>query len=484
MATKGHLLYYPEGKHDILQGKELNDVLKSKVNSVTKITYQDLKKLRDNSKLIPGALYRITDYQCTTAQENTKSAGHQFDIVLLALSEDKLAEEGWAMMHDNIYDVTFSDGVTKKCYIYQDDYTDNIVDCESLLGFEGFGNDEITINEEQKTAVSGVIGTADLDTPNLTYNYFQNSNLSAWKVWYCLDNDTNRFAWATTPVSAVYSLTINFSGQEVACTAARDESRDSGEFKCFVLNMMGNESSGWIKSETLSVGTVTIYMEPSEDARTQELVITSVTELPPIKATGVIYRLIDEWGNDCPYDFKNIQYQRTTSNQEWLYTFTAYDKTTNVVKDASILQNTCNPIAYEMDSDFIYHDMHYCYNNVIKPYFRQEGNGVIKTFNKYNLNSIYIVLVYASEYHDSHTRMYDNFFENDCHDISIGCDDLADSSTDYAMAHTNYFEQCCYNINCSNIQYCRFERCLTSPDKLTTNKTTYYNSTIGNRVAI
>lgn len=28
------------------------------------------------------------------------------------------------------------------------------------------------------------------------------------------------------------------------------------------------------------------------------------------RGKGVIYRLIDEWGNDCPYDFKNIQFKR------------------------------------------------------------------------------------------------------------------------------------------------------------------------------
>jgi hypothetical protein len=27
--------------------------------------------------------------------------------------------------------------------------------------------------------------------------------------------------------------------------------------------------------------------------------------------TGYIYRMIDEFGNDCPYDFKNIQYLTT-----------------------------------------------------------------------------------------------------------------------------------------------------------------------------
>lgn len=56
--------------------------------------------------------------------------------------------------------------------------------------------------------------------------YFAKSNLSAWRVWYSIDNDTNRFAWA-------------------------DEN-----------------------------------------------------------GKGVIYRLIDEWGNDCPYDFKNIRFKR------------------------------------------------------------------------------------------------------------------------------------------------------------------------------
>ena len=45
-------------------------------------TYAELKEARDNRKLIPGQQYRITDYECTTSQENTKSAGHKFDIIV------------------------------------------------------------------------------------------------------------------------------------------------------------------------------------------------------------------------------------------------------------------------------------------------------------------------------------------------------------------------------------------------------------------
>ena len=65
--------------------------------------------------------------------------------------------------------------------------------------------------------------------------YFANTNFNAWKVRYCLDNDTSRFDWA-------------------------------------------NVNSG----------------------------------------KGVVYRLIDEWGNDLPYDFKGLQFVRwkVTASEE------------------------------------------------------------------------------------------------------------------------------------------------------------------------
>lgn len=139
---------------------------------VEEVNYLELVSLRDDKKLIPGKFYRITDYSTTTSQNGTSSAGHPFDVIVLALSNDKLSEEAWAMH-----------------------------------------------------------STRD------TNGYFADSKLEAWKIWYCLDNDTNRFAWACD-----------------------DE-----------------------------------------------------------QGKGVIYRMIDEFGNDCPYDFKNILME--TENRELKYTF-------------------------------------------------------------------------------------------------------------------------------------------------------------------
>lgn len=56
-------------------------VIKEKTKGIQEVTWQELKDLRDGNNLVKGRLYRITDYQCTTTQENTRSAGqNSYDI--------------------------------------------------------------------------------------------------------------------------------------------------------------------------------------------------------------------------------------------------------------------------------------------------------------------------------------------------------------------------------------------------------------------
>lgn len=93
------------------------------------ITYSQLVTLRNQNQLIPGKQYRITDYVTTTVQEDTQSAGHPFDVIVVADSNNTLNENARAIKRDG-------------------------------------------------------------DT------YFINSNLAAWELKYCLDNDTTKFAWA------------------------------------------------------------------------------------------------------------------------------------------------------------------------------------------------------------------------------------------------------------------------------------------------
>ena len=105
--------------------------LRSNIGGKTfvEITYAELVALRNSGTLTAGTYYRITDYETTTAQANTKSAGHPFDVIVEALDESTLSENASAIMRED-------------------------------------------------------------DT------YFETENLEAWQLKYCLDNDTERFAWA------------------------------------------------------------------------------------------------------------------------------------------------------------------------------------------------------------------------------------------------------------------------------------------------
>lgn len=294
-------------------------------------TWAELKALRDAGKLVAGQLYRITDYQCTTTQGNTKSAGHQFDIVLLALSENKLAEEGWAMEHPtDVYDVTFGDGVTKKCYLnILNQNLAYIIDVATSLGTDVYTVNideysELKTDEENKTAIAS-IPSEFLTQENLPYNYFQNSNLSAWKVWYRLDNDKSRFAWADD--------SVNLSVVAIDDSYLRYEEGDRGGKFCWMDDTL--QDLAWTDSEVPTIGDTRYHWTKRgtwQVIGTVQNVETSGTGLP--KGRGVIYRLIDEYNNDCPFDFKNIQfaipmtdgkYNADSEEEVYMYTFSNPD---------------------------------------------------------------------------------------------------------------------------------------------------------------
>ena len=214
-------------------------------------TWSALKALRDGGNLVAGSLYRITDYVTTTTQENTQSAGHEFDVVVLALSGDTLSEDAWAMLHDG-------------------------------------------------------------DT------YFANSNLSAWKVWYCLDNDTARFAWAD---NRNYLITTNDSNNIKYYRNAGEDIVESGLY-AWIGFFDDSDIYLYTKVETPNTGDK-LYDDVGDEAGLNVKLVSN-------DGRGVIYRMIDEFCNDLPYDFKNIQfpipltsgvYDSSSETSEYVYTF-------------------------------------------------------------------------------------------------------------------------------------------------------------------
>ena len=276
-------------------------VISSTVDSlITPITYAELVALRGSSSLVAGMQYRITDYACTTTQENTQSAGHPFDIIVTADSENTLNEEARAIQHEG-------------------------------------------------------------DT------YFADCDLNAWKIWYCFDNDATRFAWADS-----------------------------------------------------------------------------------VNGKGVIYRMIDEWNNDVPYDFKNIMYNGSWGY--WAYTFNwINDESDNTCEDLSVAQ-----YAHTNDEGGYSHT----YRNIIKPYGGDDSGNygsplrlnvcVFQNSESYEGGLFYGC--YSNTFGDG---CFSNTFGNGCFSNTFGdgCDYIKFATSSSATTKYNYYRQNHFGDGCQYILF-------------------------------
>lgn len=145
----------------------LNNELVKRTQVIQEVTYDELVTLRDSNNLLAGQKYRIIDYITTTNLTTNTSSAEHQFDIIVEALSENILNE-----------------VASAC-LHEGD----------------------------------------------TYFSEAGAKLEAWKIWYCLDNDISRFAWANTE-----------------------------------------------------------------------------------RGKGVIYRMIDEWYNDCHYDFKNILFIRSKIN--------------------------------------------------------------------------------------------------------------------------------------------------------------------------
>ena len=283
---------------------------------VQSITWSDLKAKRDAGELTPGMQYRITDYQCTTTTEGTKSAGHAFDIIATADDESTLNEVARAIKHDG-------------------------------------------------------------DT------YFANNDLNAWQIWYCLDNDNTRFGWA-----------------------------DSTNGK------------------------------------------------------GVIYRMIDEFNNGVPYDFKNIQFYRQWNSNTSLWSTVSYNNTGVPCYTFSSVGDSSTTEFMDMSLDATNNKVYF---NVIKEY---KNDSYKQTLNN---NCFFGTYCYCNtfendcEYNSFGNYCSNNIFGNDCDNNSFG-ESCSNNIFGNDCDNNTFGDGCANNTFGNRCQYIKF----VSDDSDTATKYQYY----------
>jgi hypothetical protein len=127
---------------------------------------------------------------------------------------------------------------------------------------------------------------------------------------------------------------------------------------------------------------------------------------------GIIYHMKDEYGNECPYDFRNIKFKPKGYEE---HTYNAYFHTFD------------NRLGQELT-----HQRGNITNNVIKPCV---SNGV------QHLNNI--VIAHTRGVQSTASSIYDNFFDFGCRDM---CFIDFDGPNTYKF-YRNHFGKNCYNIN-------------------------------------
>lgn len=346
---------------------EVDELLKGSMQSVT---YAELKALRDNGQLVAGRQYRITDYECTTTQENTRSAGHQFDIIVTADSESVLNENARAIQHEEILDVDISEGgilktgaVTKYYDIYEDFGDEKGTDYKAMDAFiecrYAENNEGETVPVLYKTDIHDYEGEADYDDAYFYVGRYEYEG-ETYDRWRKIED--NELTWDST--GKVYALTniivddngvfnpdiidtriidtyfakSNLSAWELKYSLDNDRTsflwaKDKFAFMCsrskntyiYVRYPDGDNENGFAWAYLTDSGDLQFTdIEDWTDIDSEDLIYTpteniaigeiydmsgeDVTVVDLATGKGVIYYMKDEWDNECHYDFKNIQY--------------------------------------------------------------------------------------------------------------------------------------------------------------------------------
>lgn len=472
------------------------------------ITYSALKAKRDAGKLIPGALYRITDF-VTTAKNamdlEFSSAKRRFDIIVRALSNNILSEDAKAMVHpvveigriaidlddgdgkgawfhrrdeyDGYYEgvlyyafynedldrIVYIDSLTytkdlttaryfcgknsgtffvqiddpddlpdsykdiailgvlpndyfgdpsnpttkvkgffqadiskffvrfpfadgeyegEHYYAYKAMYSDHyfyaktlnkVFDASELYLFhDSNGNGEVPLWNESIDRRDIVLDALDSISFIALYG-----NIAAWQLKYSLDNDDRKYDWAV-PEKRLINVRSCSDGKVpmVRCPDFDSDREYDGEVYHYAWGSAGDADDGDItqfwysKTEDLNNGDP-IY-NPAH-----AIVTKAVVETP----TGVIHRFIDEYNNDCAYDFKNI----LSDNHFTFMTYFEGNWTSFADASSEGWLETEKPLG---DDDY-YRNVYstaYVHDNFISPYVKSiELEKIGDTFESYDV---------------------------------------------------------------------------------------------------
>ena len=237
-----------KNKVDLLEQQGTGGSAGVDISLVVSTTYAELKALRDSKGLSVGTWYRITDYETTVYNNaNARSAGHLFDILVLAIDVNQLSEDAKA-----VHSVRDTEGYFAHANLAAWKLKYSLDNDTAKFVWASDGGEKYTVTLPE-------IGLVEL-TPVST-------------------NDT-------TYEGCPYKFTGAFAGMQLTIYLAHLELQPGEEF---IHNVLVIEGMGEMIDNFPVMGVVHENQAPGK---------------------GVIWEMEDEYNNLCPYDFKNIQFKR------------------------------------------------------------------------------------------------------------------------------------------------------------------------------
>lgn len=413
-------------------------------------TYTTLKRLRNNSLLVPGRFYRITDYACTTVQEGTRAVENtKFDIIVQALSQNTLSEIALAdrrrgtptLMDSVLNNKVIKSLVTPYYYEYVDSDGSGGLDGDYRQGKDVFvaydyleNNEGVTVPVIYKTDARGVdplqptydseyadpdygdafyyVGTAvvdgviydkwrQIDEDDYTWTSDEQSYIYTNQIVqdgtielesFLVEEESDKATLRRDKVTVSYREFIDFDTNHYNGIQSEDEKvfadydyleNNRGElvpvlYELYEDEVVTNEVyyyeskvtidgevyDKWRKIEVnnqdyFNWNTVSrayyytnVIVEEKFEDTSYEVANFPAWELKYCidndssrfawadeeDGKGVIYYMKDGHGNECPYDFKNIQFQYDSN---WYYTF-SFSNENNEIEDLSFKSNVRN----------------------------------------------------------------------------------------------------------------------------------------------
>lgn len=228
-------------------------------SSPTPITYDELVALRNNSNLVPNTTYRITDYV-------TEINPYMTNLIYY-----------WGL-EITIYDMEIAR--------VSPDYVQYDILATAI--------DDSHLSEDCRMV------------PHSGVTFFDDYDITSWKLKYTIDNDVERFAWAKN----YYDVTLSFQDGTVSGVMIKTK------LKSKVNNVDGYDTylfTAKINGEcTNAIFAIEAGHTPAASETIYEVmqnVSVTISSAAQVLGKGVVYSMEDCFSNKLCYDYLNIQYK-------------------------------------------------------------------------------------------------------------------------------------------------------------------------------